>query len=955
MANPCQNCHSTPDTDLLPPHTSSEICSAAPFWPEDLAQEAQPKIEVSSWVRNNFAATMAASAPEPPTWEFAMGAAELNFELIPKNFSLRFHPDAPRILLRGNRDAALSGHLTVKDHQIPLTMQNLLEFEGIAIMVEGLGSYLGMDSDGVWFYNLPDRLSVGDYGALHFITEVNPSEYEAWTDPGYLGRDLGRSALLRHYLPIDYYFPNAFAPPMTAPLGREDPAKLAMCYLEPPPGRHDYSRCCEAIGIRMQVGAFETCTFEDHPVDYCAPFEYPDPEHPKLDFGLTRLIPSHFREWYGRLPSSYNLDTLLGRARLKTSTTKKKRSLSLEDFQLLASGKSPEHFLDLLKSAHLEFDLKELKDFFLPGLLDLGPSTGKLKIHWSDARGTLKINAPTFNLAFEAMDYPHSTDVEPSPVRFHGGELRAGEPVDPASPVGVSPGLHLEWNPQTGETQVQANLHFHGEATLPILGRVQIDLPLELSTRLNRGGELMPEKTLLWISDLQIRREHPQSGFETHLELMLGDTPETDGDYYRETTSPHPHFNVRLNGKWQGENRSQIYLEGFVPMSRESSQAYAWEDLKHDLVFNGKLALDPEKKSPLTSYFSINTFKPAPFNSQKSQDDFGVVLKLDMHRGEEVKDELLLPASDWLVEGGRIQISRVKLWDPGHENTIRASADALRLGDLELIQPYFRARISQVEHSEDQTQFSIPHLRFRANQASPLGDYENPQGILQGPVELQLEPCGPEKGMSESLCGGESGELQVLWDHADNQLHFNKLNLVLSAYGLQLPKKLHRQQKTNRRELRRAGLHPETYAHSLGLDGRVGGHFQVDLKDGSGEGDLRILGDREGDVYFLDPKGNRVGPPLISQTKWRFTRFDRFLMDKGYALGRFRLSTRIDTNALSKFGLSLNYQTNVIMGHRDVMFKPGGIQAANLAYYRKLFTEIARKGGLNVFTQEESP
>jgi hypothetical protein len=209
--------------------------------------------------------------------------------------------------------------------------------------------------------------------------------------------------------------------------------------------------------------------------------------------------------------------------------------------------------------------------------------------------------------------------------------------------------------------------------------------------------------------------------------------------------------------------------------------------------------------------------------------------------------------------------------------------------------------------------------------------------------------------MSESLCGEDSGELQVLWDHAEKQVNFKNLNLALRARGLQLPANLHRQQQVNRRELRKAGLHPEGYAHSLGLDGRVGGHFQVDLSDGSGEGDLRILGDQHGDVYFLDAKGKPVGPPLISRTKWRFSRFDRILIDKGYALGRFRLSTHIDTNALSKFGLSLNYQSKVVMGHRDVMFKPGGIEAANFAYYRKLFAEIARRGGLGLPTGEETP
>ncbi len=963
MANPCLNCHSTPNPESIPDLKRSQLCPAEDRWPDALTQDLPIHQEVNSWVRKNYVDTLVSDDPEAVPWEFQVGLAQLEFSLTPNNFAWKFNPKAPRLISRGNGEAEISGDLQIQDNQWPLTMETLVNFKGLAWMLESLGPYSGLwESDSPWFYNIPNRVSVGDYGALHFITKVSNDQYDDWTDTW-----PGRASLLKHFVPkIKYYFPNRGGHRMCAPIGREDPPAIPMCWADEPPKHHDLTQCCEAIGKQMSHGALASCLAETHPLPFCAPMEYLDPKNPRLDFGLTRFIPAAFRNSAGRLPENFELNDLLQRI-LATPKKKQDSTFSLRDLELLQAGRSPEHLLELLKSADIQLDIQDLTDLFLPGILDLAPSYGKITASWSEERGTVILEAHDFFLQADPMEYPHSTASTPAPFHLHAAQLTPElSPIDGAASDHVA-GIRVEWDPRTGETSLRANLHLNLDITLPLLGRIQWSSPIYFNTQLNSGGRPIPGKTTLNLPDLNLRRHHSKVPLDTHLHFVISDDPLLNGTHYLETSSNQPHFNVWLAGDLGNGKGTAMELDGFIPVGTLPGFGYQWESLRHDLEFLGSFKLKGPKDTHSTSYFSVNTFKPMPMNSRQSDQDFGIRMNLDVLDGERNAEEEIFheelaiktgePDRAWLVDGGRIQFTRVKLWEPGFENMLQVHAKALRLGPIELQDPELKLRLSQILLEKSQTQFSIPIFRFKAN------GQKGAEGLIQGPIQIELTPCKDSARNPKDLCSPKEsrlsevvpGEMNVLWNQAERQLTFENLNLTLEAQGIQLPKLLQDQQNLRRREVYRSGQKLKVAADGLGLDGRVTGHFDFNFADWSGKGDLRILGDRNGDVYLLDPSGDRIKPPLLSRTHWRFSRFNKFLFDKGFALGRYRLSTRANTNALRKFGYSINYETDVVMGHRDVMFKPGGIDEANFAYYRKLLAEILRRGGLDLLQAGEEP
>lgn len=964
MSNPCGNCHNGPETGptILEIH-KDERCSAQDFWPGELRRPHPEREALSGWVRRNFESAYRAKYPESAPLKLDIREAEFSAQLIPRNF----YVDIPMTGLTGTlvsvgEEGEISSKISIWDNQIPLTMKSLLEFH----QIQAEGPY--------WLGFSPDRLSVGDHGILHFITAVPPGIYEdivvestdaTWGVDQMLINVLEGKSWVRGGRPwARLLSPHHFGTLATFPLGRDDPSPIpdALGRYQSP---HDLTACCPQPWEAMELGGqgVFACMEEDHPIPYCRTMEFPDPlNNPKLDFAIDHHLPRELVETNCRLPAAYDLNDLLGRIFKIAKKPKQERVDFIPAFLTWVTLKYPDRpahsLLDLLEAANLEFDLKDLRDFYVPGLVDLGPSRGNFSLNL-DSEGRIEFRGKDIDFRLDSMAYPG--------VQLHGARISSGGPYVDTTGVRWEPGIKASLDPNNHFLEVSINLRVEADLTLPFLGKIQLDAPLLFKTQLKKsaGWKLDPGHTTLLSEHLHLSRPSGRAPLHTDLHLTFSDEPRLNGRYYRETSSEQPHFNLALTGSLGDKNNTSIQLDGFLPVARNST-GYPWKDYPKQLEWLTSLKILGPEGARHTSFIQLNTFQPFSPIPYGGEQDFGLRLDLDVLKGERSweEEEAILEKyrtdpqfvdRDWIVDRGFIQFSRVRNSDGKFENQLRASGEELRFGPLVLQGVKVDTLVDQINIVDGFTKLTIPKFSISAN---PQGSTE---GILRGKVQARLVPCQNEGRKQSHLCqfpkdqnlGGEDGILTLLWNQAERQLTFENLDLELSSMGIQIPKLLEDLQKSQRKEKYLAGEKLLRRVDGIGLDGRVKGHFDFNFEDWRGQGDLRILGDRDGDVYFHSQAGYRINPPLLKKTNWRFRRFDKFLFDKGYALGTFRLFTHANTHSLRKFGYSINYSPEIVMGHKDVMFKPGGIEEATNSYYRKLYRELLQRAGLEILTGEE--
>src|SRR5204863_938587 len=121
------------------------------------------------------------------------------------------------------------------------------------------------------------------------------------------------------------------------------------------------------------------------------PLLYPDRRHATapLDLRFQSLLPARLRTLLEpflneeeRTPQFFNLEDLLARI------------LALRNIELpSAAGGGPDAqaWLNFVDSAEVILDLGELSDFFIPGMIDLGPSTASLSARWADGNASLNL------------------------------------------------------------------------------------------------------------------------------------------------------------------------------------------------------------------------------------------------------------------------------------------------------------------------------------------------------------------------------------------------------------------------------------------------------------------------------------------------------------------------------------------------------------------------------------
>jgi hypothetical protein len=72
------------------------------------------------------------------------------------------------------------------------------------------------------------------------------------------------------------------------------------------------------------------------------------------------------------------------------------------------------------------------------------------------------------------------------------------------------------------------------------------------------------------------------------------------------------------------------------------------------------------------------------------------------------------------------------------------------------------------------------------------------------------------------------------------------------------------------------------------LDGRLLGNFEMSVPEEkdkwTGSGLIQVRGDSQGDIFFQNGRGKRVGPPLLRNSEWNLRRIRSINWRDGYIL-----------------------------------------------------------------------
>lgn len=634
------------------------------------------------------------------------------------------------------------------------------------------------------------------------------------------------------------------------------------------------------------------------------------------------------------LPPSFELNDLLGR--IDRYRQNRPPSAAGSDSPLshlfLSSGQRLQNVLDLLQSgSNFHLELRDLQDLFVPGSLDMGPSRLRLQASLNPSR-EIEASVPALDLVFQAMGYLRDPDTQEPRLILDRAQVTSPEdgdalrlrydPIAPAfrsmearilldatlsllqpalrgihlsgsldlhltteghlafgwnntsleipsirlssvsgvesatSPefsaqiraadatrellgVVIPPGLRGEWNLESNELHLEGNLVLQGEMTGPS-GNYELRAPLAFFTTLRMGsGSPMPipGSTAISVTGIELiasehRREILRDG-----ELFFSDDPNQETfrpprilESFAENeelfaTHRSTPATIEFRGVWG--NHHEIDLRGRLPLPLSDSEPATYD-------FSRFLEVAPE------IHLDLLDLNPVPMKAQPPNPHFNLV--------------------GGLLRGQRFQEPDGRtLWD------FRLEGEALSLGrgpqGLTLNDPHLEIEMDQMELQAGRLMLRIPIFNFAANER------ENSQGLLRGPVALNLN-SRPQGGL----------ELELDANH--RPVEIRNLDLRFSAQGLDVLPRGIRSRMPN-------------HGRFVGLDGHLEGHFHMnypeDPRRWNGSGDLRLRGDSQGDIYLLDAHQRRVGPPLLRDTRWRWTRIDGFNWRRAYALGDFHL------------------------------------------------------------------
>lgn len=846
-------------TDTAPAIPPDLPCPAQTHWPERLARDRDRMPAFAWWVRENYRDTLRAARPGIRPYFVDVRDASLGLSLGLRNFTYN-----------GSRREdfnSWSTYTTDVHATAGARLELRLEAEGNELPLErGLLALHGTSVDGPYFLNLSgvSRQAIfdasGDLCILPqslladpqhgFLAASNPHVSAGLAFyPGLvnLGGGAGVSANLCVPLPTEFRSPaiSEAPPPRTYELN--DLLSRIQNYRGNHPPRPAGSeswmqRLFLSSGRRLQnlFELIQTGSQLNLELSDLQDLFLPG----MLDLGPSQLglraVVTPEREVEATLTPLSLIFQAMGYAR--DPDTEEPR-LVLESARLEGPAAGPALRLRLdpvareLRALEAHVSFQAVVSLLRPALRDLG-LRGDIDLartgegHWAFAWSDLTLELPEFRLPLGTTD----AGAEPA---FLSGALRGGEAPRVLLGVTIPPGLRGELNPAAGELHLEGNLMLRAELR-GARGNFEIRAPLTFFTTLRLGAEgpaPIPGSTALAVEGLELidastRREVFRDG-----ELFFSDDP--DQEVFRErrvlegfsrndeTLARHRSLpaTVELRGVWGNHHR--VDLRGRIPLPLRDAEPRAYD-------FSALL----EDASEL--HLDLLDLHPTPATGQSDAPAFNLIGGV-------------LRAQRFVEADGR------PLWD------FRLEGEAASLGRngglVYLQRPRMEAELDRLELQAGNLLIRIPLLELRAN------EHGSPAGRLRGPIHAHLN-------------GTERGGLEVELDPERRPAEIRNLDLAFSLQGLDvLPPRLRRNLPNG--------------ARFVGLDGHLEGGFRMDYPEDprrwNGSGALRLRGDRDGDVYLLDSRLRRVGPPLVRDARWRWDRIDGFNWRRGYALGDFHL------------------------------------------------------------------
>jgi len=856
-------------------------CPAEEHWPEPL-REARPEAQVMPWwVRGNFERLR--SDPLPVRVDIREAQATARIQIRP-GASLPL-VDGFVFLSAGSEGGEITGRLAIVDNEIQLLRESLLQFHDLTVEVRP------GDFTGSWLDISLGEVTTGDFGGLHLIGTAPTS-------------------LL--------FFIQPFMVPVPQP-GFDWPSYRQWVQIETRPGLLD---ACFSEGFaEAHVGACpQLATYPDRSGDI-AP----------LDLNVMAFLPPRLRcqidpllDRDGRLPQYLSLEDLL--------------ELILhpaEDCPAAAESRwTREQLEDFFAGAELEVQVQNLEDLYAPGRIDLGESHLLARLSYS-REGGIQAEIPDFEIQLDPMGYPDSSET-PS-FRILGGRIAAAEGAEGS-------GIRLHRDSATGDLEVSGDLHLSLQLEIPWLGEVWLEARIYFSTLLARtanGFWPVPGFTTLHIQNLEIQRPDGSSLAEDG-EILLSDDLDTltsiPPAFAAAMTNPNI-LGLRVAGRFAGGH--ELFSETVLQWRSAGTGAYvlpaggsmvqilrglplealdlAFQDLFPDPRNEARVGRRVSRRiDGLRGELHVRTIPPGEDDIETGTPRFHGEFSADRIRPDPrdpgnfthrpvLRDGIVdfeyieHPRETPVHEEGAISLA-ASLFDWSS-----ASGNRVELHDLAA-----RLSLDRLLISEDVSRFRLPTVRAVVN---PHG---SPQGRVRGPIHIDQS--------------GTEG-LEIVWNSPARTLELSGLDLIFSAQGLDV----------FTASLRRT-MDPRVA--SLGLDGHLSGDFVAHLPEDrrcwNGTGDLGLRGDSDGDVYFLDARGRRVGAALFRDTRWRSRRVAWINWERGYALGDFELSTLLNPSGVPGFiavrgGSEFIDEGETLLGRHGVRLLPYEL-SASMVYDNQPFT-----------------
>lgn len=776
-------------------------CPAESRWPEELREAHVALQNEAWWVRGNFERTRESPVP-------------VRIDVERADLSVFIHPRTGASIpiaggwlsIEAGLHASLSTHQVVEHNEISLVMNHLVDFEHVSVR-----GPLGID--------IPlQQVNVGNFGGLHALAQV-----PTWT----------------------LFFIQPFMVPV------------------PPPG-HDDATLEQYRELYRRPYLADHCmvpSFAMEHQDVCPPMlMYPDRRNPvsTLDLNLLAFLPERLRCLLTpllnaeRLPQYLDLETLIS---FFTSAGE-------NSCPPATTPTSPLNLQDLVSDAELLLNLEDLRDLFVPGVVDLGPSQGRLRVSYEASEGIVA-RLEDLDLNLEAMGYGSR--------RLDEGYL-ASASEDPA--------LQIRFQPETGVVELDAALRISldQEGFIPGFGRSTLEGDLRIHAELMRtpeGLRPLPGTLTVEFSSLEVIEPGASGATPTRLNIRLTDDPremDTAHAALSAMQDPAP-IRLQIDGLWRGR---AIEVEAELNWRRDHNGLYEMPNLQSLPEILGTFPLESLRLAFLSPAIRDSWAGELRMENLSVPDENDIIrphlsasFALNHARG----DGSYRP----VIENGTLDFHYLEAEGeiPPHDRgEIRIHADAVEsigaAGRFNLQDIEARLSVDRLRISEGESRIRIPHFSISAN---PRGA----PGRLRGPLRIAQS--------------GSEG-LEFVWDARRRVLEMSGLDLNLNAQGLAvLPERLRRT------------LDPDVA--TLGLDGRLAGDFRMHLTEDRrcwhGEGEISLRGDEAGDIYFLDRRGRRVGAALFRDTSWSFREVSWINWERGYALGTFRLDTLLNPSAVPGF------------------------------------------------------